>query len=299
MNKTGKIITAGAAFAAAGLAAAKIYKSKQEKQTGFLLGETVLITGASGGLGKEFADIFAECGFNLVLAARSEDKLKAIAEEIEGKYGVRVNIFAMDLSVAGSAEDLYDKVKDAGIEVDQLVNNAGVGKYSRVIDTDPATIRKIVNLNATSVAELCALFGADMAKRGKGRIMNVSSLGAFIPDPYFNVYAPSKAFELSLTEAMYGEMKKSGISVTALCPGPIKTNWAANAGKADSITAKDPHEVAEEGFIGMQKGELIVIPAALYKAEKAAMSVLPVGVQADIIAKFQKILVKRGEKKAQ
>ena len=112
-------------------------------------------------------------------------------------------------------------------------------------------MRDLIHLDITSLTMLCRLFGHDMKERGAGKILNVSSLGAFMPDPYFNVYGPAKAYELFLTEAMYGELRGTGVTVSALCPGPTKTNWAANAGKADAKIAKDPRMVAEEGFKGM------------------------------------------------
>ncbi len=119
-------------------------------------------------------------------------------------------------------------------------------------------------------------------------------MGAFIPDPYFNVYGPTKAFEMFLTEAMYGELKGTGVTVSALCPGPTQTNWAANAGKSDSKIAKDPDAVARVGFIGMQKGQLIIIPDADYRAFRYLMRPLPAKFQAQLIAKWQQKLTVQG-----
>jgi short-subunit dehydrogenase len=130
-----------------------------------------------------------------------------------------------------------------------------------------------------------------MVKAGRGRILNVASLGAFIPDPYFNVYGPTKAFELFLTQAMYGELKGSGVSVSVLCPGPVKTDWAKNAGKADSRLAKDPALIARIGFRQMQRGKLIIVPTLLYKAEKFGMNLLPVRARITIIRSWQRRLI--------
>jgi Short-chain dehydrogenases of various substrate specificities len=193
--------------------------------------------------------------------------------------------------------DIYDEVCEKGIIVDQLVNNAGAGKQAAVMEADPQVMRDLIHLDITSLTMLCRLFGHDMKERGAGKILNVSSLGAFIPDPYFNVYGPAKAYELFLTEAMYGELRGTGVTVSALCPGPTKTNWAANAGKADAKTAKDPKIVAEEGFKGMQAGQLIIIPDADYKALRYIMRPLPAKLQAGIIAEWQKSLIRSGRRK--
>ena len=258
-----------------------------------IMRETVLITGASGGIGKEFACVFAEHGFDLVLAARTEKKLQSLADDLHKRFGVSVTVIPSDLSKADGAETLYKKVCELGIKVDQLVNNAGVGKKGRVVDSDLQTLIDIMTLNISSVTLLCRLFGADMVKRGYGKILNVSSLGAFIPDPGFNVYGPSKAFELFLTEAMEGELHGTGVSVSALCPGPTKTGWAANAGKADSKTAGNPRKVAEIGFRKMQKGRLVIIPSMLFRAEKAAVSLLPVKLRIRCIARWQSGLMNK------
>lgn len=257
-------------------------------------GQTALITGASGGLGKEFAVLFAQHGFNLVIVARNEEKLKTLAEDLSEQYQVKVKTIAADLSDEGGAEKVYDELKREGITIDQLVNNAGAGKQSSTVDADIDTLRGLIHLNVVSVTLFCRLIGADMVKAGHGRILNVSSLGAFIPDPYFNVYGPTKAFELFLTEAMYGELVGTGVSISVLCPGPVKTNWAKNAGKADSKAAKDPADIARAGFSGMQKGKLIIIPAPLYRLERAALGLFPATAKVRIIRKWQGGLIQKG-----
>lgn len=150
-----------------------------------------------------------------------------------------------DLSNESAAKEIYDEVKEKGIVIDQLVNNAGAGKQSTVADANPETMLSLIHLNVSAVTLLSHYFVKDMVERGSGRILNVSSMGAFIPDPYFNVYGPTKAYEMYLTQGMYGELKDTGVTVTALCPGPTKTNWATNAGKADSKMAKSAEQVAQ------------------------------------------------------
>jgi short-subunit dehydrogenase len=254
---------------------------------------TALITGASGGIGREFAIVFARHGFDLVIVARNAGKLDELAGALTAQYGVKVKTIAADLSDEDSAERIYREVRDAGITVDQLVNNAGAGRQAATVDADMDTLKGLIHLNAVSVTLLCRLFGADMVRAGHGRILNVSSLGAFIPDPWFNVYGPTKAFELFLTEAMYGELIGTGVSVSVLCPGPVKTDWARNAGKADSRAAKDPADIARAGFEGMQKGKLIIVPAPLYRLEKAALGLLPTKARIRIIRSWQEKLIRR------
>lgn len=258
--------------------------------------QTVLITGASKGIGREFAKIFASHCFDLVLVARSENQLIELAEQLEAEYFSKVDVFVCDLSESGSAEKLYADLVANGIHIDQLVNNAGAGLQSSLVEADPNTLKQLINLNISSVTMLCRLLGADMVKSGSGRILNVASLGAFIPDPYFNVYGPSKAFELFLTQAMYGELKGSGVSVSVLCPGPTKTGWALNAGKADSRFAKDPAKVAQIGYEGMQQGRLIIIPTMLFKLERFGMALLPTKARIDIIRNWQKMLIEKNER---
>lgn len=256
-------------------------------------GQTALVTGASSGIGLEFARIYAARGYDVVITARSTDKLGRIADELHTEYGVKVTPVTCDLSQPDGAQKLYDTVHGMDIEVDEFINNAGAGHVGNTVDVDPQILRDLIQLNVTSVTLLSRLFGADMKKRGRGRILIVSSIGAFIPDPYFNVYGPSKAFDLFLGEAMYGELKNSGVTVCVLCPGPTKTGWAANAGKADTCTALDARTVAEEGFEGLQKGRLIILPSPLFKLEKFVMGLLPVRLQIAIIRFLQNILIHR------
>lgn len=169
--------------------------------------------------------------------------------------------------------------------------NAGAGKQARVVDADPDTMRDLIHLNVTSLTLFSHYFGQRMAKRGYGRIMNVSSMGGFIPDPHFNVYGPAKAYEFFLTEAMYGELEGTDVTVSALCPGPTKTGWAKNAGKADAKIAKDSGKVAREGFLGMQQGQLVIIPDADYRTFHLLMRPLPAGFQAHAIAQWQRRLI--------
>ena len=280
------------------------------------MAETVLITGASGGLGLEFARIFAARGYNLILAARSLDKLQEIAAELSGgavsgdtaactgeKYGrsnvpidtsIHIDVIRVDLSKERGAEELYAAVKALGHPVDQFVNNAGAGKAASTVDIDPDELRGLIHLDVTSYAMLCRLIGADMVRQGHGRILNVSSTTAFFPDPYFNVYGPSKAFVMSLTEAMRGELRGTGVSITALCPGPVRTGWAKRAGKAYPAMAADPAKVAMIGYRAMQAGRLYTIPGIGTAAGTHLLSLLPRNLRVLIGAWWQRAMIRKG-----
>ena len=255
--------------------------------------KTVLITGASSGLGLEFARNFASRGFDLILAARSEDKLKGIASGLIEKHSVHVDVIRADLSTQDGAEELYAAVKALGRPVTHFVNNAGAGKAVNTVDINPPVLKELLNLDVTSYAMLCRLIGADMVAQGYGKILNVSSTTAFFPDPYFNIYGPSKAFVMSLTEAMRGELQGTGVTVTALCPGPVRTNWAVNAGKAYPAMAADPAKVAMSGFRAMQAGRLYVIPGIGTAVGTFFLTLLPRSLRVAIGAWWQKAMINK------
>ncbi len=224
--------------------------------------ETALITGASGGLGKDFAQIFAEKGYNLILIARSEEKLNNIAKELEEKYKIKATVLVQDLSEANSASKIYSEVKNKAINVDVLVNNAGFGKIGAFIDEKPSTFTEMLNLNVTALTELTALFLPAMIERNKGKILNIASTAAFQSLPNFGVYAASKAYVLNFTEALHYELKDTNIAVTALCPGPTVTGFAKRANAETSglfKNAMDSQTVAKIGYQGLMKNKMSVI----------------------------------------
>lgn len=229
--------------------------------------KTALITGASSGLGFEFANIFAKEKYNLVLVARNEEKLKDVAKKLEKQYGIIVTVIPADLSDLDSAKKIYDKVTEKQIVIDCLVNNAGSGHHGLLANTDPDIAKDTINLNVTSLTLLTNYFIKNMVKRNEGKILNISSLGAFQPDPFFAVYGATKAYELLFTESLYGELQGTGVTVSALCPGPTKTEFATRSGKSDASFAMEAKKVAEIGYKGMQKGKLVIIPSFKYKLE--------------------------------
>lgn len=185
--------------------------------------ENVLITGASSGIGYSMAKQLAAKGYNLIITARSANKLQELKDFCEQQHGVQVHIFVTDLAVAGNAAKLYADVKQANLPVNMLVNNAGVGVYGSFADTPLEDDLKMLELNINALVVLTKLYAADMKKAGKGKIQNVASLLSFLPFPYYSVYSATKAFVLAFTETIAAELEDSGVTVTALCPGPTDT----------------------------------------------------------------------------
>lgn len=275
-----------------------LYMRKRQKEQAVVdaldgTGQTVLITGATNGIGKELAFLFARHHFNIVAVARNEDKLFELKMELENSHNIDVMTIAKDLSNPDAAKAIYDEVHAAGIEISQLVNNAGAGKSGTLIETEPETLNDLITLNVTSVTMLCRWFGQDMAKKRNGRILITSSIVAFLPDPYCNVYGPSKAYDLRLAETLYGELHDQGVEVCVLCPGPVKTGWSKNAGRSDSAFAGNVEEVAKACFDGMQSGRLVILPDSNAVFLHHVMPHLPAKVQALLCAKWEKGLLDR------
>ncbi len=224
--------------------------------------KTVLITGASGGIGEAFAEIFAEKGYNLVLVARSKDKLMHIANTLETQYKIKVDILVEDLAVSNAASKLYTEVKKRDIVINILINNAGFGDFGTFIDSDLKTITDMLNLNMTTLTAMTYLFVQDMKKSNSGKILNIASTAAFQPIPKFAVYAATKAYVLHFTEALHYELKDTNIDVSVLCPGPTGTGFAkrANAENAN-ILKNEMHvkEVAQIGYKGLMKNKMTII----------------------------------------
>jgi uncharacterized protein len=225
--------------------------------------QIAVVTGASGGIGLEMARKLAERGYGLVLAARSEAKLREAAQALSTEHGVRAEVCAVDLSQPGSAQHLFDFVRERVGDVDVLINNAGVGLYGEHAELSLAEVTSMLQLNVTSLTELCSLFGQEMKRRGRGRILNIASTAAYQPTPYFAAYGASKTFVLNFSEALAKELEGFGVSVTCLSPGPTDTgffNGVDNAGGATSHFDKGSRDsvatVAKLGLDAMLAGEL-------------------------------------------
>lgn len=226
---------------------------------------TALITGASAGIGMELARVFAEDGHPLVLVARSADKLRALGAELKQAHGVHCTSLQADLGEPGCAREVFEATAAEGLQVDILVNNAGVLREGRFAEIDLESHLQLIQLNIGALTALTHLFLQPMLERGKGRILNVSSLSTFDSVPFLGAYAASKAFVMSLTEALVVELHGSGVSATALCPGFTDTGMIAREGGAKKmaipgIPLTSPHEVAQAGYRACMAGTAIEIP---------------------------------------
>lgn len=232
--------------------------------------KTALITGASGGLGLEFARLFAARKCNLVLIARNREKLETIKQELEQKYLIHVQIIVQDLTENNAAETVYHKLSVLGISVDYLINNAGFGDNRAFLDTDWNRQEQMVRLNILSLMRLCHLFGNDMKKQHEGRILNVASIASYSAGPYMSVYFATKAFVLSFSEALSEELRPFGVTVTALCPGLVATGFESasrmeNCRMLKLMKAAPAEKVAKDGFCAMMKGRVSVVSGSMAK----------------------------------
>jgi uncharacterized protein len=226
--------------------------------------KTVLITGASGGLGYEFALLFARDGFDCILVARSRDKLDELAARLESEFRVKTLVIARDLSKPSAVDEIYEEVSAASMDVDVLVNNAGFPVYGRFVDTDLQTELDMLQVNVMALTALTKLFVRGMVERRNGRILNLASTAAFVPGPLMAVYYASKAYVLSFSQALTNELKGTGVTVTALAPGPTRTGFQERGSLEGARLVRgqvaDPASVARTGYRGLMAGKSIVIP---------------------------------------
>ncbi len=225
---------------------------------------TALITGASSGIGYELAKVFAHEGYDLVLVARSEDKLLERAGEISTSSGVTVTVMVSDLSLPAGPIEVCRELDCHDIPVDVLVNNAGFGLHGYFAATDWQQELAMISTNVISLTRLTKLLLPAMLARGSGKILNVASTAAFQPGPLMAVYYATKAYAWSFSEALRDELRGSGVSVTTLCPGPTRTNFARRA-SAQHVRLfrgplSDPAEVARAGYAGLMRHRALVIP---------------------------------------
>jgi uncharacterized protein len=243
------------------------------------MNKTVLITGASSGIGLEFASLFAKDGYHLVLNARNETKLKEIAEQLKADYDATVTIAAKDLSLPDSAEKLTSELLAAGIEVDVLINNAGFAAYGSFDETSWKVEKDMIQVNIMALTALTKHLLPGMIKRNYGKILNVASTAAFQPGPLMAVYYATKAYVLSFSEAINYELRKTNVSVTALCPGATATNFEKRASLESSRLFQsgvmDAQEVALNGYNALMREKSLTIPGFKNKVLANLVRFLP------------------------
>ena len=236
--------------------------------------QVALITGASAGLGAEFARQLSKRGHALVLAARRKDRIDALAKELGNARAV-----AIDLSEPGAAEQLMANVEAAGEQVETLINNAGFGLIGRFAKRDPERLREMIDLNVGTLTDLCRLVAPGMIERGSGGILNVASTAAFQPGPNMAVYFATKAYVLSFTEALHEELKPHDVRVSCLCPGPTRTEFGEVAGFGGSgifdRVAMEAPEVVAAGLKGLDKNKAVVVPGLTNKIGAASTRFAP------------------------
>ncbi len=243
--------------------------------------DIVLLTGASSGIGMELAECFAREGHELVLVARSKEKLEELGAGLAGRYGVRTTAIACDLSVPNAAEQLAAELESRGLQADVLVNNAGYGLYGEFQETEWEREQQMMQLNMIALTQLTKRMLPGMLSRGRGRILNVASTASFQPGPLMAVYYATKAYVLSFSEAIAEELEGTGVTVTALCPGPTASGFQSAAAMEKSklvngsLPMMDARTVAEQGYAGMKRGERVVIPGIVNKLLVQSVRVTP------------------------
>ncbi len=254
--------------------------------------QTVLITGASGGLGLALAHRFAKDGYNLILTARGADKLLKAKTELEADYGVAVTPIPLDLAAPFAADTLMAAIRERELTVDILVNNAGFGDFGDFADSNIEKQSAMVQLNIVALMELTHAVLGDMRKAGRGKILNVASIAAFQQGPYMSVYYATKAFVLSFSQAIARELKGSGITVTALCPGPIDTGFVdaadlENSKLFRSMPVATADAVADYGYRALMKGKQVAIHGKRNRLMIFATRFVPRRMIGNMICKIQ------------
>ena len=220
--------------------------------------KTALITGATSGMGYELAKLFSKDGYTLILVSRSLENLGKISDEMMGYGAAGVITIEKDLMEMGAGEELYNEIKEKGIEVNVLVNDAGVGQHGKFIENDLQRYSDIIHLNVISLVALTHCFLKDMVARGEGKVLQLASIASYQPTPLLTVYAATKAFVLSFTDGLIDELKDTGVTMTALIPGPTDTDFFRKADMLDTKAVEkldDAAVVAKIGYDALMKGE--------------------------------------------
>ncbi|GAA0115425.1 SDR family NAD(P)-dependent oxidoreductase [Clostridium senegalense] len=247
----------------------------------------VLITGATSGIGMEFAKIFAKEGYNLFLVGRNEKVLSNLKKSLIKDFNINVDGLIVDLSKRIEIENLYNYIIKNNYTVEILINNAGLGYNGEFNDISIDKHLQVIDVNIRGLTILTSFIIKDMKIRGEGKILNVASTGAYQPGSFIATYYASKAYVLSFSYALKEELKPYKIIVTALCPGATKTNFSKRAGKSDLSIAMNPYDVAYKGYKGLMKGKGNVIPGATNKIAVFLSKMSPNIVNSKVVANIQ------------
>lgn len=261
-------------------------------------GKVALITGASSGIGKALASEFAREGYELVLTARRLGSLSEIASQLTTEFGIAVSVYAIDLQAMDGASRLYEVVKDAGLTIDVLVNNAGFGNFGEFKDTSLDTELAMMQLNMSSLVSLTKLFMPDLLAN-KGKILNVASTAAFQPGPYMAVYYATKSFVLSFSEAIAAELASEDVTVSALCPGPTASGFQDKADMHASALVNGKKlptaaDVAAKGFRALMRGQRVYIHGCVNFLMAQSVRFTPRVVVTSLVRYLSKPVTKRG-----
>lgn len=256
--------------------------------------KTALVTGASSGIGCELTRLFAKNNYDLVLVANDKERLEKLATEISQEFKVSTLAIAKDLTIETSPKEIHDELAEKAIKIDILVNNAGFNVYGLFTDTELQQELRMIQLNITTLTTLTKLFLPAMVAQSSGKILNVGSTGSFTPGPLNAVYCATKGYVLSFSEAIAEELKGTGVTVTTLCPGATKTEFAKRA-KIEDIklfkgTTMDPKVVAEIGYAALMRGKTTVIAGCANKLTIFSLRFIP----RIITAKIVRVMMSRG-----
>ena len=254
---------------------------------------TAMITGASSGIGLELAELFAQQGHDLVLVARSEQKLEQLAMQYAIQYKVYTRVIAKDLARPESPEEIFRELQQEGVVVDVLVNNAGFGNYGHFKETDLQKELDMMHVNMVALTHLTKLFLRQLPEGRHGKILNIASTAAFPPGPLMAVYYASKAYVLSFSEALAAELEEDGITVTVLCPGATDTDFKENANlEGSAIFSKafmaDARSVAKAGYEGLMAGDVVVLPGIKNKLTPLLVNLAPRSILRKVVLNIQK-----------
>lgn len=244
-------------------------------------GKTALVTGATSGIGRELANLFAKDGYNLILVARSDESLQQLAQSYEHQFGIKTTLIAKDLASDDAGQQVYDEVKQQGLQVDVLVNNAGMGEYGLfATETDLQKEIDIIHINVIALVKLTKLFLKDMVQRNEGKILMLGSVASVIPNPLMAVYGATKSFIYSFSEALRNEIKDTNVTLTVLMPGATDTDFFNKAGASNTKAQEkaretSPADVAKTGYEALMSGKDKVVHGVANKASVAMAHLLP------------------------